>query len=396
MKKIMNVFIVDDEFLQRELVKNTIDWQSLEMELAGEAEDGEDAWEQILQKKPDIVVMDINIPYLNGIEVSERIKDVLPETQILILTAYGEFEYAKQALSFGASSFVLKPVDPKELNRELQKCREKLLLVRRQTNSLQKLQAEIRQKQKEQCLLEYISGITAPRDDAGIRQTLGILPDAEYTLLLLKFQGESTKLSRPDVIESLIQNSDTNYVCLQLNQIDKILLLFANCEEESFLRSLCDQIQVTVTGQDSICIGISSFYPHLSDLPKAYREAYNACRAQILKDHRTPSARKKIEAAKEFINQNYADFDLSLNLVAEAVGMNASYLSNIFKKEQGCSLSKYITTIRLEAAQKLILQYPQKPLLEIAEAVGYSDAYYFSKSFKNVYGVTPSRYGWES
>ena len=93
----MKAFLVDDEFLQRKLVKKSVDWQSIGIELCGEAEDGEEALEKIFMLKPDILIMDINIPYVNGIEVSKKVKKVFPETQVIILSAYGEFEYAKEA-----------------------------------------------------------------------------------------------------------------------------------------------------------------------------------------------------------------------------------------------------------------------------------------------------------
>ena len=87
----MRVFLVDDEFLQRALVKKTVDWNSLGMEICGEAEDGEEALKKILEEKPDILIMDINIPYMNGIEVSKKVKVIFPEIQVIIWTAYGEF-----------------------------------------------------------------------------------------------------------------------------------------------------------------------------------------------------------------------------------------------------------------------------------------------------------------
>ena len=65
----MKVFIVDDEFLQRQLVKKTVNWEKLGLEISGEAEDGEEALDKILEEKPDILIMDINIPYINGIQV---------------------------------------------------------------------------------------------------------------------------------------------------------------------------------------------------------------------------------------------------------------------------------------------------------------------------------------
>ncbi len=170
----MKVFIVDDEFLQRQLVKKTVNWEKLGLEIAGEAEDGEEALDKILEEKPDILIMDINIPYINGIQVSEKVKQVLPDTQVIILTAYGEFEYAKQALSLGAASFVLKPVNPEELTEELIKCKEKLEKIHHQNNSFQKMREEINQHQKEQYLLECLSGIGGMEKEERIRQILGI------------------------------------------------------------------------------------------------------------------------------------------------------------------------------------------------------------------------------
>ena len=67
-------------------------------------------------------------------------------------------------------------------------------------------------------------------------------------------------------------------------------------------------------------------------------------------------------------------------------------LKNIFKKEKGCSLSKYLTQTRLEQAKKYLIEYPDKTLIDISESVGYSDVYYFSKNFKKYYGISPSKY----
>ena len=104
------------------------------------------------------------------------------------------------------------------------------------------------------------------------------------------------------------------------------------------------------------------------------------------------TTKKKVNDAVDFIDSNYSRIDMSLNLVADTIGVNASYLSNIFKKEKGCSLSKYLTQTRLEQAKKYLTEYPDKTLIEIAESIGYSDVYYFSKNFKKYYGISPSKY----
>lgn len=114
----MKAFLVDDEFLQRKLVKKSVDWQSIGIELCGEAEDGEEALEKIFMLKPDILIMDINIPYVNGIEVSKKVKKVFPETQVIILSAYGEFEYAKETLK-STMGFLLQNIWKKEKTKYL-------------------------------------------------------------------------------------------------------------------------------------------------------------------------------------------------------------------------------------------------------------------------------------
>ena len=109
-------------------------------------------------------------------------------------------------------------------------------------------------------------------------------------------------------------------------------------------------------------------------------------------ENKLPATKKKVNDAVDFIDSNYSRIDMSLNLVADTIGVNASYLSNIFKKEKGCSLSKYLTQTRLEQAKKYLTEYPDKTLIEIAESIGYSDVYYFSKNFKKYYGISPSKY----
>lgn len=507
----MKVFIVDDEFLQRQLVKKTVNWEKLGLEIAGEAEDGEEALDKILEEKPDILIMDINIPYINGIQVSEKVKQVLPDTQVIILTAYGEFEYAKQALSLGAASFVLKPVNPEELTEELIKCKEKLEKIHHQNNSFQKMREEINQHQKEQYLLECLSGIGGMEKEERIRQILGIRKPVCYVVLLLRFRDKEGKEKQLEEIGDMMQDYFPEYECLEINQQDAVFLLYGENQMEYQVQLLGGYLQEEMNQSAVFWGGASQPRTAFTELKEAYSagrkgrqqkrihifepmdmttflgiisyesetinsllkkrsyqeymDCVEACfdrmkqenvtqqaayyvamdilvhfslylaevgidvgtqvevdqralaklqdygsteeirdilwmileRGRILlESHKVPATRKKVSDAKEFVDQNFFRFDMSLNLVADAIGVNASYLSNIFKKEQGCSLSKYITSVRLEEARKMIRKYPDKTLLQISEEVGYGDVYYFSKSFKNQYGITPSKYFEES
>lgn len=506
----MKAFIVDDEFLQRNLVKKTIAWEEIGVEIAGEAEDGEEALEKILKEKPDIVIMDINIPYMNGIEVSKKVKESLPDTQIIILTAYGEFEYARQALQLGAVSFVLKPVNPKELCQEILKCKRRLESVWENRDSMKRMQEEITQKQKEQFLLEQMSGIAQQEREENIHAILNTEPGTQMALLFLKFQEMNQPVFHASEIEEMVQDYFPGYEMLEING-DYVYILLGKEKMEYQITMLCAYLQEVMNQERRFWGGTSLVHKKVSELRDAYIEAYAAFRQGreqgkihmyeplnmqsflesvsydsekllirlrkreygefmdmvagcfqdmerehaflqaayyvatdilirfslymtdmgidfvrqietdqkilfrlqnngtireisdillqalktglvLLEKHKVPATRKKAEDARDYIDRNYDRFDMSLNLVADEIGVNASYLSNIFKKEFQCSLSKYITSVRLKAAEKMMTENPGKTLIEIAEAVGYSDVYYFSKNFKSYYGITPSRY----
>src|SRR3954452_24362137 len=97
----LKVLIVDDEFLLRRLINVSVDWSSLGFKVVGEAEDGEEALEKINMLHPDLMIIDINIPFINGIQVSLKVRELFPEIKIIILTGYDEFEYARGAIRAG-------------------------------------------------------------------------------------------------------------------------------------------------------------------------------------------------------------------------------------------------------------------------------------------------------
>ena len=108
------ILLVDDEILVRDAIKENIDWKSMDCELVGDCENGKQAAEFVQEHPVDIVLTDILMPYMDGMELSNFLHDNYPEIVIVIFSGFGEFEYAKEALSFGALSFVLKPLNPKE------------------------------------------------------------------------------------------------------------------------------------------------------------------------------------------------------------------------------------------------------------------------------------------
>ena len=99
----IKVFLVEDEAVIRRGIKNKIPWEAEGFEFAGEASDGELAYPLIRKTKPDIVITDIKMPFMDGLELASIIRKELPDTKIIILSGYNEFEYAKKAISIGVT-----------------------------------------------------------------------------------------------------------------------------------------------------------------------------------------------------------------------------------------------------------------------------------------------------
>ena len=105
----LKILIADDEKIIRETIANLIDWQSLGLNLIGCGKNGLEAYNMILDEYPDIVLTDIRMPLLSGLDLIEKIYALNKNTQFIILSAYNVFEYAQKAMQFGVKHYLLKP-----------------------------------------------------------------------------------------------------------------------------------------------------------------------------------------------------------------------------------------------------------------------------------------------
>jgi two-component system response regulator YesN len=107
----MRILIVDDEYLVRLRLRTTIDWHRYGFELVGEAEDGETGLDLAVKLRPDIIVTDMSMPFLDGIEFMEQLRNRGIGAKIIVLSGYDDFQYAKGAITYGASDYIVKPVE---------------------------------------------------------------------------------------------------------------------------------------------------------------------------------------------------------------------------------------------------------------------------------------------
>ena len=122
----LKVFLVEDETLIREGLRDRIPWEQYGFRFVGEAGDGEMALPLIRKTRPDVIITDIKMPFMDGLELSRIVKEEFPKTKILIVSGYDDFEYAREALTIGVDQYILKPVTRMNLRKVLEELKEKI------------------------------------------------------------------------------------------------------------------------------------------------------------------------------------------------------------------------------------------------------------------------------
>ena len=129
----IKVFLVEDEIVMREGIKKNIPWEREGFEFVGDASDGELAYPLIQKSKPDILITDIKMPFMDGIELSRLVKKDMPDIKIIFLTGYDEFAYAKEAISIGVAEYLLKPITSAQLIEVLHEVEASILEERKKS-----------------------------------------------------------------------------------------------------------------------------------------------------------------------------------------------------------------------------------------------------------------------
>lgn len=125
MEKI-KVFLVDDEYLERTLLRYSVPWEELGLEIVGEAESGEEMMEKIKSASPDIIFTDICMPFMDGLQMSKIVKEQYSDIEVVIITGHRDFSYAKNAIHIGVSEYLLKPIDKQEVIDISQKIKNRI------------------------------------------------------------------------------------------------------------------------------------------------------------------------------------------------------------------------------------------------------------------------------
>ena len=270
------VLIADDERIIRDGISQMINWAALGLELAGTAEDGRAARELIEKLRTEIVVTDIRMPEMDGLELIQTIQASRPETIFIILSGHGEFEYANQAMKYGVKHYILKPCDESEIEEALKAVIEELdhrakadELARQMRDNWEKVLPQV----KEQFLKECVSTGKYNRADYEHYGRILQIADEPYQLLLFRPESDCTLLERfalKNIAEELIGEDRVRVGTIYEGDV----LLLISAMELQQLEGIFDQLKAVYHSyyRKKFSIAVSG-EGGFDRLPQLYREA---------------------------------------------------------------------------------------------------------------------------
>lgn len=423
----MKLLIADDEPHVREYMKTVLNWEERGIHLCGCAEDGEEALEMAIKENPDMALLDINMPGLDGLKLTETLKERFPDMVLGFITGYSEFEYARRALQLGAEEYILKPFSPEELDAAV--CRLKMKIQ----NRARERHASVEESRilRDNFFWQILTGAGILTDDQ-LKEKLDRrriqVPYETFLVVQLDIGFENQeqekelnlwKFSVRNVMEEYSLMPQTVQYVLEGDEKKIILVLNGNREilEKERLTAHFTKVQKILRDYLKllITVGIGDTKMDIKEIHDSYCESEVACQEQTsggrgniyfygeLTEKRKNSvhrfsksiaskrAEEIIAAVEKAVQEQYQDYTLSVEKIAESVYLDASYIRRIFSKYMGCTIVDYLTEYRMKEARRL-LETGNISVARVAENVGYTDPGYFTKCFKKYYGVTPSNY----
>lgn len=291
----IKVFLVEDEMVIRRGIKNSIDWEKEGYIFCGEASDGELAYPMIIKEKPDILITDIRMPFMDGLELCKLVKKELPNIKILILSGNDEFDYAKEAIRLGVTEYLLKPISSGKLLEALNGVSESIRREKEDKDLVRKYMEEMRENtehEKQKFFEQMIAGNLSMADalETGKKYEMN-LSAGMYNLLLFRFTlGEENRKSgellgeAEYAIEKLTERLEYVFE-FQRGVEGWAFLLMADNEEQMSerVKELSKDLEEIMKNYSTIAYfgGIGQPVARLRELEESFREAERALAARF-------------------------------------------------------------------------------------------------------------------
>ena len=380
------LIIADDEYELRQALIRTVDWESIGFQVVGEAENGVEALELVEKLKPDLLLTDIKMPFLSGIELAREVRAVSPAMNIAFLSGYDDFAYAQQAIQYNIISYILKPVSASELKEEMIKIRDKMderveaFTRYNSTETMERFQEEqdkrtflyallLAERSEESKIWKHDMEQAGLRTDIfknGMRNTHFLIQVAEF----YDNEGNNkTAISHINRINTIIEK----YVrCISIFSNQRIITLAAEGERNLRRYMALFPKEISQSAErfldEKAVIGISNVYEDVFDTHLGYLEALEAQEyaeneeegISFLSDYEAVNTREQLHirsTVDELIRIMKTESEEELVDYLEKVFSNQDISSGLISSQMMVSIYETINNLVGEAvADKLFLE----------------------------------------
>lgn len=385
----LKILFVDDDAVARRNIVKRIDWAAHGWDLVYTARDGVDALEFTKYTQPDVIISDIKMPIMDGIELANIAREYYPELFFIFLSGYKEFEYAKQAIALKAIDYLNKPISNEELIEVLERAEQQCKKNKEINRILNERYPLIQRQYISKLMFDNFKEI-----DDTVLQVFDI--NMENGLGIVMFMEMQTVCSDNERNRACFQK-----MCKILTKTYRGSLFFGmddlqmfiiytqpDCHEKERFIEKIHEMEAYINQllkEEFLTSGIfyhGEIMQELKDLYGSYQKALQ---------EKNSEGHMLLLQVKRYIESHFQDSDMTLTYIAEHFHINHCYLTRLYKEQFGVNLYDYLIQVRMEKSIEYLKTTDMKQY-EIAEAVGYKNSQYFSISFKKHYGCTVGEY----
>lgn len=501
----MTIVVAEDEMRIRQGIIKLLGRRGDEYQVVGEASNGREGLDICKKLKPDLIITDIKMPEVDGLEMLREMKKEELPTKAIVISAYSEFEYARGAMQLGVTDYLLKPISLMDFSEALKHIQEQMnddlkkkpqqvgtlkqvlvdvlsrqVIVNDETMSYLEKHYDIHRNQNFFVICTYASGNFEKHQQKikhDILQLLAPFSDLQYQMVEMDFrkviltvvyhydmgrrlehwiQSQLLRYKDDDIVFGCVETKGIDSLAAAAENIitfldwnisfqENILIVYPKIKEVQ--SSVCIYpIDIESRMRSALCVSnakkfresaedfIASFNDGKIYRPKEIKESYvrflwamlgtardmdllnkdieqqdlleelmTACSRKELSDvvyrvlddvdltSEKKSADDLVVRRAESLIQEFYQTGITLDEIAEKLGITPEYLGTKFHKSLGITFSSYVKNLRITEAKKLLIGTSLK-LYQIADKVGYQDAKYFSKVFREVTGMLPAQY----
>lgn len=405
----LKLLIVEDENKTREAIKACMNWSVLGFDDVRDVSNGSKALQSMQEFVPDLVITDIRMPEMDGIELVSHLNRDYPETVVIIISAYSDMSYLKSAIKYHAVDYILKPVDVPELEQAVRLSVERIRTNEKRKHTLHLMEDNL-VLLKDKWLRSITNGTphTSSEWEQNSESFQLIFPDTYVFYIaavrFVEMESFDSLLFRNTIqnqIQAIIHHHTKGYPFAYsfTNRDHEIVIVLGGLNSMITHDSMSALYTKMLEGIESHCfikteIFLGSQVSSLRDLAKSY-DALSPLDNELGNCTSYASTNDRdsllVQSIKKHVSEAYWNDTLTVNDIAKGLSYTSAYVCTIFKKSTGITLNNYINMYRINTSKELLNDISLK-ISDIAEMVGFNSENYFSKVFKKIEGVTPSEY----